>query len=76
METETVFVGRNMKWLREREGLTLTELSKELQIPYNTMLQYESEKTYPKLDKLVKIADFFHVSLDFLVREEVDETIV
>lgn len=73
---ETVFVGRNMKWLREREGLTLPQLSKELEIPYNTMLQYENEKTYPKLDKLVKIADFFHVSLDFLVREEVDETIV
>ncbi|WP_279096536.1 helix-turn-helix domain-containing protein [Lactobacillus taiwanensis] len=56
----------NIKKLRENKKLTLMELSKEVQIPNNTLSQYENEKRKPKLETWQALADFFGVSVPYL----------
>lgn len=42
------------------------ELSKEVQIPNNTLSQYENEKRKPKLETWQALADYFNVSVPYL----------
>ena len=55
-----------LKELRKEKGLTLMELSKEVQIPNNTLSQYENEKRKPKLETWQALADYFNVSVPYL----------
>ncbi len=56
----------NIKKLRENKKLTLMELSKEVQIPNNTLSQYENEKRKPKLETWQALANYFNVSVPYL----------
>ena len=55
-----------IKELRKEKGLTLVELSKKVQIPNNTLSQYENEKRNPKTETWQALADFFGVSVPYL----------
>lgn len=55
------------KKLREEKGLTIEELAIELKIPYTTLLKYESGEIIPGEEILKKFADFFDVSVDYLL---------
>lgn len=59
-----------LKELRERKKITQEELAKLLKIEQNTYSNYEKEKTQPKLETLIKIADFYNVSLDYLLERK------
>lgn len=65
MEFMTIFLKR-LKRLRQNEGLKQQELAEILGIKRNTYSDWENGKTEPRFDKLVKLADFFDVSLDWL----------
>ena len=56
----------NIKKLRENKKLTLVELSKKVQIPNNTLSQYENEKRNPKPETWQALANFFNVSVAYL----------
>ena len=54
--------------LRKNKGLTLRELSEELgEIKEATISRYENGHREPKLDTLLKIADYFDCSVDYLL---------
>ena len=55
-----------IKQLRKNKCLTLAELGKKVQIPNNTLSQYENEKRKPKLETWQALADFFGVSVPYL----------
>ena len=55
-----------LKELRKEKKLTLVELSKKVQIPNNTLSQYENEKRNPKPETWQALADFFGVSVPYL----------
>ena len=55
-----------IKKLRENKKLTLVELSKKVQIPNNTLSQYENEKRNPKPETWQALANFFNVSVPYL----------
>ena len=55
-----------LKELRKEKGLTLTELGKKVQIPNNTLSQYENEKRTPKTETWQALADYFNVSVPYL----------
>ena len=55
-----------MKELRERAGLSQYELAPKLGLKQSTYANYEIEKTQPTIEMLMKIADFYGVSLDYL----------
>lgn len=69
METNNVF-GQNLTTLRKKVRLTRRELAEKLGINENTLTGYERDGHEPKYSILAKIADFFGVSTDALIRDE------
>lgn len=47
--------------------MTQNEFAKMFNITKRSLQYYESGDREPKLDKLIEIADYFDVSLDYLV---------
>ena len=57
---------KNLAELRQNSNLTQKELAKILNITDKAYWSYESGRTEPNIETLVKIADYFDVSLDYL----------
>lgn len=55
-----------MKIKELRGKTTQIELSKQLDIPMKNLSNYEIGRTEPDIKTLIKIADYFNVSLDYL----------
>lgn len=53
--------------LREDHGLIQMEIAKVLCINQNTYSAYESGMIYIPIDALIKLADFYDTSIDYLV---------
>ncbi|AEM79783.1 helix-turn-helix domain-containing protein [Thermoanaerobacter wiegelii] len=67
-----------LKELRKEKNLTQEDLAKILGISRSTIAGYETERKEPDYETLKKIADFFNVSIDYLlgrtdIRSPVDE---
>ena len=60
-------VGHRILNLRKEHNLTQTDLSKILGIGRTAIHGYENNKINPPPDKLLKLAEFFDVSVDYLV---------
>lgn len=54
-----------IKELCKNRGITVKRLEEELEIPNNTIYQWK--RISPSLDKIQKVADFFNVSIDYLL---------
>ncbi|WP_338209327.1 helix-turn-helix transcriptional regulator [Lactiplantibacillus paraxiangfangensis] len=52
--------------LRKKNGWTLKELSKQLDICDSTLSQYETGKRNPNINIFIKMANIFGVSMDYL----------
>lgn len=55
-----------LKQLREQVGLSQKSLSEKLGIAYKNYNTYELGRAMPDIATLIKIANFYHVSLDYL----------
>ena len=53
--------------LRHKKNMTLKELGNALNMRDNTLSQYENNKREPKLETWRKLADFFNVSVEYLM---------
>jgi len=62
---------RNIKKYREAKGKTLRELENEIGIAYSTLANYERGIREPSYDTLIKLADYFNVSLDDIFEREI-----
>jgi transcriptional regulator with XRE-family HTH domain len=60
-------VGKRLRLLRTERKLTQEELGKVLGVGKTTISQYESEVRKPDADMLKRIAQFFDVSVDYLL---------
>jgi len=56
-----------LKLLRSQKGLTQVQLSQELNISSGTVAMWETGKRIPDSETLVKLADFFNCSVDYLL---------
>lgn len=52
--------------LREKHGLTQAQLGEKIGLAESTISLYEASKRNPDLDTINLLADFFHVSIDYL----------
>lgn len=59
-------IGNRIAFLREQRGLTQEELSTSLGISRAALSHYEKNRREPDTETLSKVADLFHVSLDYL----------
>ncbi|GAW91322.1 helix-turn-helix domain-containing protein [Calderihabitans maritimus] len=60
-------LGKKIKFLRTEKGLTQEELAKALGIARATLASWEINRREPDYSMLQKIADFFDVTVDFLL---------
>jgi transcriptional regulator with XRE-family HTH domain len=61
-------LGEKLKILRsEKTDTTQEELAKYLSTTRSVLSNWETGRTYPDLESLVKLADFFDVSTDYLL---------
>ena len=56
----------NLVEIRKNQNLSQTKVAKDLEIPIMTYNNYEKKRNNPSLDMLIKLADYFDVSLDYL----------
>ena len=63
-----------LKELRKRKGISQLRLATDLNTTHNTISRYETGEREPGIDELIKIADYFNVSVDYLIgRTEISE---
>lgn len=58
--------GNRLKELRKSIGITQAELALALKERRATLSNYENKNVYPGFNMLIKLADYFHVSVDYL----------
>ena len=57
----------NLRKYREKTGKQAKEFAKEIDVLYSTYANYEQGRSEPKIDTLIKIADYLNVSIDTLL---------
>lgn len=62
-----------IKELRKKRNITQIRLSIAAEVSQETISAYENGKAEPKMDKLVKIADFLNTSTDYLLERTDDD---
>lgn len=63
-------LAKRLKEYRKKTGLTQEQLSNALCMKRSAYAYYETGKTMPKLETLVKLASIYNVTLDDLVCEK------
>lgn len=59
-------IGKKLKELRKAENLTQQQLADKLKISRVNYTRYERNTVRPDYETLIKIADFYEISLDEL----------
>lgn len=60
--------GLRLKRLRKERDVTQAQLAEYIGVVSSAVGKYETiDNAYPSIDALIKIAEFFHVSIDFLL---------
>ncbi|WP_332648798.1 helix-turn-helix domain-containing protein [Lysinibacillus sp. 54212] len=59
--------GTRLKGLRKYKKLTQQQVAAAIQVKQSTISYYEKDKKQPELQTLEKLADFFGVSIDYLL---------
>ncbi len=57
----------NLKKIRKAAGISQLKLALDLNMSQNTISRYETGEREPGIAELIKIADYFNVSIDYLV---------
>lgn len=56
-----------LKELREQNHVTQNQLASHLKLTRSTIAGYETKGKQPDYERLLQIADYFHVSVDYLL---------
>lgn len=59
--------GERLQELRKEKGISREELARALQVSYSAIAKYETNVRKPDQETLKKIADFFDVTVDYLL---------
>ncbi len=62
-----------MKNLRLSKGLNQVQLAEKLGVKKQSISNWENDNIMPSIDMLIRIADFFHVSTDYLLGRDVPD---
>lgn len=56
-----------LKELRKSKNISQLKLAMDLNTNQNTISRYETNEREPGINELIKIADYFNVSIDYLL---------
>lgn len=61
----------NLKQLRQETKKTQEETAKNLQMPRTKYARYELGTAEPNIETLIKLADYFHTTIDYILGHNV-----
>lgn len=61
--------GDKLKALRKKRYLTQAQLAKELNVSSSTIAMYENNSRKPSYEMAKKVANYFSVTVDYLINE-------
>ena len=56
-----------LKEIRKARGISQLKLALDLHTNQNTISRYETGEREPGIRELIQIADYFHISIDYLL---------
>lgn len=56
-----------LKEIRKSKGISQLKVAMDLNTSQNTISRYETGEREPGINELIKIADYFNVSIDYLL---------
>ena len=67
-------IGANLKFLRKSKGKSQEEVANDISIKRTTLSGYENGSAEPNTDFLVKLADYYGITVDALLRQDLSRT--
>lgn len=61
--------------IRDEKGIRDADVSKATNIPASTFTDWKNGKSYPKLDKIFKIAQYLEIPMETLITEQEEKNI-
>ena len=65
-------IGQKITELRVQKGITQEELAERLDVSRQSISKWEIDSALPQVDKILSLCDFFGITSDQLLREEVE----
>ena len=59
--------GKRLRSLREETGYNIREFAEKFNVGKTTISNWETDNRFPSQEMLIKLADYFDVSLDYLL---------
>lgn len=69
-----MFFSDKLRLLRTQANLSQEDLADELHVSRQSVSKWESGISFPEIEKLISISDYFHVSLDALLKAPLHDT--
>ena len=66
-------LGENLQNLRKQKGLSQEEFADKLDVSRQAVSKWESNQTYPEIEKIMLICDIFDCSMDTLVKGTIEK---
>lgn len=63
-------MAKNIRYYMEKRGLNATDFATTLNFKYSTVLDWLNAKTYPRIDKIEIIANYFNIEKSDLVEDK------
>ena len=57
----------NLKFLREEAGISQKALAESISVSQQSINKYENHNIEPDIETLIRIADYFNTSVDYLI---------
>ncbi len=64
-----------LREIRKSKGISQLKLALDLNTNQNTISRYETGEREPGIQELIKIADYFNISIDYLLERTDDPTL-
>ena len=67
-------IGEKISHLRKEQNYTQEQLAEILSVSRQAVSKWESNLSFPETEKLVDMSKVFHCSIDYLLKDDVDES--
>lgn len=71
----TLTFGEKLQQIRKHHDLSQEQLAEKLGISRHTISRWETGQSMPDIDKILLISELFSVSTDYLLKDEIDNSI-
>lgn len=69
-------LGENLQFLRKKNDITQEQLAEKLEVSRQSVSKWESDTTYPEMEKLIQLCQMFHLTMDDLIQKDISSLYV